>query len=172
MYGNYYTMPNSQMNLDRINTQINELEKLKSQITNPATNQPTNLTQNFQFTPTNNIGIKYANTIDDVVREPIFVETPFFSKDMSVMWLKNPKNEIKTYELQEIVPKDEKDIRIEYLTSRLEQLEREMRHESNAVIDEPITESNESKESSVVPTVSKSKTKSTKSWGNIETNDE
>lgn len=133
MYGNYYTMPNSQMNLERINSQIGELEKLKSQITNPTTNQPTNLTQNFQFTPTNNVGIKYANTIDDVVREPIFVETPFFSKDMSVMWLKNPKNEIKTYELTEIVPKDEKDIYIATLENRLNEMNKKIKEiEENA----------------------------------------
>jgi len=122
MYGNYYPTLNSQSNLDRINTQINELERIKSQITNPTTNQPTNLTQNFSFTPTNSIGIKYANTIDDVAREPIFVDTPFFSKDMSVMWLKNPKNEIKTYELTEIIPKDEKDLMIENLKMQLDEM--------------------------------------------------
>ena len=131
MYGNYFNIRSQQADIERINSQINELEKMRNQLSNPPT-QPTNLTQNFQFTP-NSMGIRFANTIDDVFKEIVFTDTPFFSKDMSVMWLKNQKNEIKTFELKEIVPKDDKDIYIETLESRLEELERKINNEQQNV---------------------------------------
>lgn len=104
---------NPQASIDRINNQIAELEKMKQAI--PPTPQPTNLTQNFQLTPTNRDVIKYANSIDEVQKDMVIGETPYFSKDMTVLWVKNPSGLIKTYELNEIVPKDEKDLQIELL---------------------------------------------------------
>lgn len=126
MFNNPY-MPvyNQQTNIDRINTQIAELEKMKTQMQQPV--QPTNLTQNFQLAPTNRDVIKYATSIDEVQRDMVIGDTPFFSKDMSVVWIKNTKGEIKTYELNEIVPKDAKDIQIEYLQSQIEELRKEMK---------------------------------------------
>ena len=46
---------------------------------------------------------------------------------------KNTKGDIKTYELKEIVQKDEKDIQIEYLQAQIEELKKGMnKDESNA----------------------------------------
>lgn len=116
MYNNqYYT---TQANIDRINAQIQELERMKQQI--PM--QPTNLTQNFQISPTNRDVIRYANSIDEVQRDMVIGDTPYFSKDMSVVWVKNTKGEIKTYELQEIIPKDDKDIQIELLQTQINEM--------------------------------------------------
>ena len=123
MYNNpyYSSYNNPQANIDRINNQIAELEKLKQQI--PQQLQPTNLTQNFQITPNNNTTIiRYANSIDEVEKNVVIGDTPFFSRDMSVVWIKDTKNNIKTYELNEILPKDSKDIQIEYLQSQIEEL--------------------------------------------------
>lgn len=130
MYNNpYINMYNPQANIDRINNQINELEKMRTQLQQPQP-QPTNLTQNFQLAPTNRDVIKYASSIDEVQRDMVIGDTPYFSKDMSVVWIKNTKGEIKTYELNEIVPKDEKDMQIEYLQSQIEELKKGMmRHE-------------------------------------------
>ena len=126
MYNNpYMSMYNSQANIDRINNQINELEKMRTQLQQPQP-QPTNLTQNFQLAPTNRDVIRYASSIDEVQRDAVIGETPYFSKDMSVVWIKNTKGEIKTYELNEIVPKDEKDMQIEYLQSQIEELKKGM----------------------------------------------
>ena len=126
MYNNsYMSMYNPQANIDRINNQINELEKMKTQMQQPV--QPTNLTQNFQLAPTNRDVIKYATSIDEVQRDMVIGDTPFFSKDMSVVWIKNTKGEIKTYELNEIVPKDAKDMQIEYLQLQIEELRKEMK---------------------------------------------
>ena len=120
MYNNPYMNPyNSQANIDRLNEQINNLERMKAQMQQP---QPTNLTQNFQLAPSNRDVIRYANSIDEVQRDMVIGETPYFSKDMSIVWIKNIKGEIKTYELTEIVAKDEKDIQIEMLKAQINEM--------------------------------------------------
>ena len=127
MYNGFYgTTYNPQASIDRINTQIAELEKMKQQIPQSPITQPTNLTQNFQIAPNNNSVIKYAGSIEEVQKDFVIGDTPFFSKDMSVLWVKNTKGEIKTYELSEIIPKDEKDLTIEYLQAQIEELKKGM----------------------------------------------
>lgn len=127
MFNNpYMNVYNPQASLDRINTQINELENMKKQIQQQPMPQPTNLTQNFQLAPTNKDVIKYANSIDEVQRDVVIGDTPYFSKDMSVVWVKNTQNQIKTYELNEIIPKDEKDLQIELLQEQIEELKKGM----------------------------------------------
>ena len=142
MYGypsvnSYY---NRQETVDRINAQQNELERMKQQLQQPQ--QPTNLTQNFQIAPQNHDVIRYAASMDEVQRDMVIGDTPYFSKDMSVVWIKNTKGEIKTYELNEIIPKDEKDLKIEYLQAQIEELKKGMKkNESNANIIESDTDS-------------------------------
>jgi len=151
MYGNPY-MPqsfNRQEAVDRINAQMNELEKMKQQMQQPIQpQQPTNLTQNFQLTPTNNNVIRYAGSIDEVNRDMVIGDTPYFSKDMSVVWIKNTKGEIKTYELNEIIPKDDKDLQIEFLQSQIEELKGMIKNERidtnvNTKQDETVTTTND-----------------------------
>ena len=143
MYGypninNYY---NRQETVDRINAQQNELERMKQQLQQPQ-QQPTNLTQNFQLTPPNNNVIRYATSMEEVQRDMVIGDTPYFTKDMSVVWIKNTKNEIKTYELNEIIPKDEKDLKIEFLQAQIEELKKGMKKdESNTNIIESNTDS-------------------------------
>lgn len=127
-YGNIYS---PQASIDRINNQIAELEKMKQQIPQAPVPQPTNLTQNFQIAPTNRDVIKYANSMEEVQRDMVIGDTPYFSKDMSVVWIKNTKGEIKSYELNEIVPKDAKDIQIEYLQSQIEELKGMINNDAN-----------------------------------------
>ena len=123
---------NNQTTLDRINTQINELEKIRSQIQQPIQPQmPTNLTQNFQLAPSNRDVIRYAASMEEVQRDMVIGDTPYFSKDMSVVWIKNTKGEIKTYELEEIIPKDEKDLQIELLTTQINELKGMIANERN-----------------------------------------
>ena len=141
MYGNSYY--NNQVNLDRINNQINELEKIRNQLQQPLP-QPTNLTQNFQLTPNVN-PLKYATSMDEVKRENVNSDTPYFSKDMSVVWIKSTKGDIKTYELTEIIPKDEKDLKIEYLQLQIEQMKKgRMKDESNSNIVESDSDATQS----------------------------
>lgn len=129
MYNNLY---NPQISLDRINSQIAELEKMKQQMQQPI-QAPTSLTQNFQLAPTNRDVIKYAGSLEEVQRDMVIGDTPYFSKDLSVVWIKNTKGDIKTYELTEIIPKDDKDIQIELLQTQIEELRKEMKENVSSI---------------------------------------
>ena len=127
MYNNPY-MPtyNTQANIDRINSQIAELEKMKAQI--PQAITPTNLTQNFQLAPSNKDVIRYANSIDEVQKDIVIGDTPYFSRDLSIVWIKNIKGEIRSFELNEIIAKDNKDLMIENLQLQIRELRKEIKN--------------------------------------------
>lgn len=151
----YNTLYNPQISLDRINAQIAELEKMRTQIQQPIT-PPTNLTQNFQLAPTNREIIKYASSMDEVKRDIVMGDTPYFAKDMSVVWVKNTKGDIKTYELNEIIPKDDKDLKIEYLQAQIEELKKGVtKDEPVATIVEPIAITNKDEEPTSFSKISK-----------------
>ena len=158
MFNNPYTY-NSQASLDRINNQIAELEKMKNQISSNPIPQPTNLTQNFQLAPSNNSPMRFANSIEDVKKEIVMANTPYFSNDLSVVWVKSIKGDIKAYEMKEIVEKDEKDIKIDYLTAQVEELKRRLEDESNTIIDKPVEESTKDEEPTSSASVRASKKK-------------
>lgn len=161
MYNNpYLSNINNQANVDRINNQIAELQKIKEQMQQPP-QTPTNLTQNFQLTPPNRDIIKYAGSIEEVQRDMVVGDTPYFSKDMSVVWIKNTKGEIKTYELNEIIPRDEKDIKIEYLQAEIEELKKGMRNnESFTNVDEQTANADKDEKSSSIPKTPRANKKS------------
>ncbi len=123
-YNNYnqQNMMYEQNMYDQIDNQIKQLQQMREQIKN--SNQQPAINQTFQLAPTNNHAMKFVDTIDEVNKEVIYYDTPFFSKDMSVLWLKNVKGEIKTYELSEIIAKDSKDMQIEYLQAQIEELKK------------------------------------------------
>lgn len=130
MFNNPYMQRNinTQGMYEQIDNQINQLNHMKEQLKN---NQQPAINQTFQLAPTNNNTIRYANTIEDVNKETVYFDTPFFSKDMSVLWLKSANGAIKTYELNEIVPKDAKDLQIEFLQSQIEELKGMIKNESS-----------------------------------------
>lgn len=140
MFNNPYMQ---QQNVERINEQIKQLENIKTQMQQPL--QP--ITQNFQLAP--NREMRYANSLEEVQKESVYTNTPFFSKDMSVLWVKNSTGDVKTYELKEIINKDEKDLKIEFLMAQIEDLKKGMKENAKSNNDnanEPI----ESKESTDV----------------------
>ena len=155
MYNPYL---NRQQTADRIDNQIMQLQQMKDQIMQQSVApQPTNLTQNFQIAPNNGTTMKYANSIDDVQKEAVFVDTPFFSKDLSTLWIKSGKGEIKSYTLAEVIIKDEKDMQIEFLQAQIEELKKGMiRNESD---NEFIDGATSNEESSGFETISRSKKK-------------
>lgn len=157
-YMNYQQNFNSQNMNERIDNQIAQLQQMKEQMKNQQ--QPA-INQTFQLAPTHQAGMRYANTIDDVGKEVVYADMPFFSKDMSVVWIKNNKGDIKTYELKEIVPRDEKDIKIDFLMAQIEELKKGMSaNESNANVNDTITEPVKDEVASDVSTISKSTKKS------------
>lgn len=120
MYNNPYMNSLNQQNInDRIDSEIERLKQMKTQVSQPV--QP--ITQNFQLAPTHS-GINYANTIDDVKKEIVYTDTPYFSKDLSIMWLKTAKGEVRPFELKEIIEKDEKDLKIEFLQAQINELKK------------------------------------------------
>lgn len=118
---------------------INDLQNMRDnidkkiqQIQQQNYQQPTNLTQNFQLAPTNgNNNIKNVNSLDEVQKELVLADTYFFNNDMTNLWIKNSKGDIRTFELQEIIPKDEKDILIENLQKQIEELKENKANEYN-----------------------------------------
>ena len=118
---NYQNGLNQQSMYEQIDGQINQLQQMKEQLKN--NNQQPAINQTFQLAPNGHGGIRYVNSIDDVSKEAVFIDTPFFSKDLSVVWLKNSKGDIKAYELKEIEQKDEKDLQIDLLVAKINELE-------------------------------------------------
>ena len=148
MYNSPYNIGyNPQVSIDRINSQMAELERMKQQLQQPQ--QPANINQTFQIAPTNQNLIKYAASIEEVQREMVMGDTPYFSKDMSVVWIKNAKGEIKVYELSEIIEKDEKDLLIRSLQIQVDELRKEMK-ENARTIDADVNEPDESEKSTNV----------------------
>lgn len=138
MYNNPYFRPytmnyqnglNQQNMYEQIDGQINQLQQMKEQLKN--NNQQPAINQTFQLAPNGHGGIRYVNSIDDVSKETVFIDTPFFSKDLSVVWIKNSKGDIKAYELNEIVQKDEKDLQIDLLVAKISELEGMIKNEQS-----------------------------------------
>ena len=117
MYNSPYF--NQLASVDRIDAQIQELQRQRAQVQQMNT-QPS-INQTFQLAPNNNL-LKVVDTIEDVKKDLVFGDTPYFSKDMKIVWIKNTKGEIKSYELNEIVQKDEKDLIIDNLKIEIERL--------------------------------------------------
>lgn len=168
MYG-YPNIANYNPNLmqQNINEKIdNEIAKLQ-QMKNHNTNQPA-INQTFQLAPNSN-GIKFASDIEEVQKEFVINETPFINKDYSTLWLKNAKGEIRIFELNEVIPKDDKDILIEKLQSQINNLSNQIKEmnyvksndeNGNEYESEPIVEPIKSTKSSNVSSNRTSKSKS------------
>ena len=127
---NYNNNFNQQNMYDQIDNQINQLQQMREQIKNNTVQQPA-INQTFQLAPTSSHTMRYANTIDDVNKESVYFDTPFFSKDMSVLWIKGVKGDVRTYELNEIIPKDAKDMQIELLQAQINELKGKIENDAN-----------------------------------------
>lgn len=125
-------------------SRVAELERRKLQL---LYTQPTILNQTIQAGPQQQ-GIRFAESIDDVKREMIFSDTLFVNKEFTNMWYKSPTGQIKTYLLEEFIPKDEKDLEIEALKKELENVKKEKNYESSR------TNNSGAVESSVSETIS------------------
>lgn len=165
-----YNINQQNMYEQQIDNEINSLQQMKERLKNNTMQQPTAINQTFQIAPQNNNGLKFVNSIEDVQKELAIVETPFVNSSYSTLWIKNAKGDIRTFELIEIIPKDDKDILIEDLqkqVSRLSNQIKEMnRYEqqydktSNEYEGEQFNEPIENKTTSNVSNAKSSKSKS------------
>ena len=173
-YANNFGGFNQQINtpdpnyLAMLDNEKGKIDKMKENYLNRFPSQQPTLNQTIQVTPTPNIGIKYVNSVEDVSRELVFTDTPFITNDFSKMFIKNAKGEIRTFEVNEVIPKDEKEVlkeQIEKLTKENELLKGMVTNEStNAVNDEPVNaEFNEPVEAKTAPNVPVSRTSKSKS---------
>lgn len=121
---NYAPNYNQQSLTDKIDGQISQLQQMKEQMKH---NQQPSINQTFQLAPQSNGGLKIVNGIEEVERELAIYETPFFNKDYSMLWIKNAKGEIRTFKLNEIIVKDEKDILIENLQEQINKLSNQIK---------------------------------------------
>lgn len=112
------------------------VEKSKEQYINRY-QQPTVINQTFQSSPNGVAGLKHINSIEDVEKELTVVETAFVTNDYTQLFIKNAKGEIRTFDMFEVIPKDEKDEIIEQLRSENNKLKGMIKNEStNATNDE------------------------------------
>ena len=126
MYG-YPNVFNSQNSIDKINNQLAELERMKQQLQQAM--QPS-INQTFQLAPQNS-PLKVVDNIEDVEKELAISDTAFVNKDYSILWIKNNKGEIRTFNIEEVKPKDEKDALIEKLQSQVYQLNSKLEEMNN-----------------------------------------
>ena len=137
------------MNFDKqILEERNKIAELERQKMQALYTPPTILNQTIQAGPQSN-GIKYAESIDEVNREMVFADTLFINKGFTNLWFKNPRGEVKTYLLEEFIPKDEKDIKIENLEKQLNDLKKEITNNASKY-----SSFNQSNNSTVESTVS------------------
>jgi len=116
-------IPNTyEQNLENIIQQANgQLQQLRNRPT------PTNLTQNFQITPQNNnpneLQSAYVNNVEEVKNTFMTKNGIFVDKDLKTLWFKNIEGHIRSFTLTEVIEKDEKDIEIENLKRKIEEMQ-------------------------------------------------
>lgn len=119
MYNNMFNNP--QMNIDKINQQIQELERLKTGY-QVMPNQPMNVF-NVGNTPQIDFEARMLNENEKVEDLLVQRKTAFISLKNRQLSIKEINGDITTYEI--ILPKDEKDLKIEELERKLKDYEYE-----------------------------------------------
>ena len=123
---NQFYMQDLQNMKDRIDRQMQQVQQMnQNQIQNQ---QPVPITQNFQLAPnpnSNELESKYVNNIDEVKGIFVMKTGVFLNKELNTLWIKNTNGDIRTFELNEIIPQDPKDIEINNLKKELQRM-REM----------------------------------------------
>lgn len=120
---NMQDLQNMREKIDRQMQQMQQLNQNQMQ-----QQQPVPITQNFQLAPnpTNNeLESKYVNNIDEVKNTFVMKTGVFLNKELNTLWIKNTNGDIRTFELNEIIPQDPKDIEINNLKQELQKM-REM----------------------------------------------
>ena len=106
--------------IEQASGQLQQLQQMQNQ-----PQMPTNLTQNFQITPQSNnpseLQSAYVNNIDEVKNIFMTRNGIFIDKDLTTLWFKNIEGNIRTFNLAEVIERDEKDIQIEDLIKENEE---------------------------------------------------
>ena len=154
---NQYYMQNMQdlQNMrEKIDRQMQQMQQLNQ---NQMQQQPvpTNLTQTFQLAPqinSNELESKYVNNIDEVKGIFVMKTGVFLNKELNTLWIKNTNGDIRTFELNEIIPQDPKDIEINNLKLELQKMREMINYGNESEVDN--TDFNEPDESKVTTKLS------------------
>lgn len=117
---------------EKIDNQMRQMQQLNQ---NQMQQQPQipQVNQTFQLAPnpTNNeLESKYANNIDEVKGIFVMKTGVFLNKELNTLWIKNTNGDIRTFELNEVIETDPKDIEINNLKKELQRM-REMINYAN-----------------------------------------
>ena len=146
---------------DKIDRQMQQVQQMNQNQMQPQ--QPVPITQNFQLAPnpTNNeLESKYANNIDEVRNTFVMKTGVFVNKDFTSMWVKTTDGNIKTYELNEVIQQDPKDVEINNLKLELQKMREMINYDNKSDVDNTdYDESNESKNAKKLSSRTKSNAK-------------
>lgn len=128
---NYY-MQDLQNMKDRIDRTMQQYAQTQTQMQQPM--QP--ITQNFQIAPSqtqNELEARFVNNVDEVKNIFVMRTGIFTTKDFSTIFVKDINGNIRTFNTEEVLDVDERDLEIRNLRKEIEELK------SNQVINREIT---------------------------------
>ena len=156
---NMQDLQNMREKIDRQMQQMQQLNQnqMQQQPQIPQVNQTFQLAPN----PTNNeLESKYANNIDEVRNTFVMKTGVFVNKDFTSMWVKTTDGNIKTYELNEVIQQDPKDVEINNLKKELQRMREMINYDNKSDVDNTdYDESNESKNAKKLSSRTKSNAK-------------
>ena len=136
---------------EKIDRQMQQMQQMQQLNQNQMQQQPQipQVNQTFQLAPnpTNNeLESKYVNNIDEVKNTFVMKTGVFVNKDFTSMWVKTTDGNIKTYELNEVIQQDPKDVEINNLKQELQRMKEMINYANESNVDNSdYDESNESK---------------------------
>ena len=154
----YY--PNNQLYMqdlqnlrEKIDRQMQQMQQLNQNQMQQPVQQP--ITQNFQLAPNpsnNELESKYVNNIDEVRNTFVMKTGVFVNKDFTSMWVKTTDGNIKTYELNEVIQQDPKDIEINNLKKELQRMKEMINYGNESDVNNSDNDgADESKKSARIP---------------------
>ena len=153
---NQYYMQNMQdlQNMkERIDKQMQQIQQFNQN--QMQQQQPVPITQNFQLAPNpnnNELESKYANNIDEVRNTFVMKTGVFVNKDFTSMWVKTTDGNIKTYELNEVIQQDPKDVEINNLKQELQRMREMINYDNKSDVNNSNNDgTDESKKSARIP---------------------
>lgn len=108
--------------INQANGQLQQLQQMQNPMQIPQQPTQPSINQTFQLSPTNQGSIKYINNEQDLAKEIVTIDTLFVNNQFTNLWLKKVNGEIKKYQLEEIIPIDEKDIKIQELEDKIKEM--------------------------------------------------
>ena len=147
---------------EKIDRQMQQMQQLNQ---NQMQQQPQipQVNQTFQLAPNpsnNELESKYVNNIDEVKGIFVMKTGVFLNKELNTLWIKNTNGDIRTFELNEIIPQDPKDVEINNLKQELQKMREMINYDNKSDVDNTdYDESNESKNAKKLSSRTKSNAK-------------